>query len=321
MSADLQNLDSAPSAEHQASTSIPAIVSKSDIEFRMSEHPHFTSLPEKLKIPAPEFFDCGDGEIDVLRFISKTGSRHDVLYIDSPSTEVIVKSPEFVVINRHHALLGDGDTPLEATVLGGLARAWLEHHGIAFDHRRKISLRELECRDASSDAPGVRAIGLLRAMGEANNAQLHDLYSNCWSTRQSPRYEQTRRLEFILSTDSERLARKRLGNCADDDVRSLADEVFMKTIETSLGRTGEARLPRALISDLALLQRERLESEADCEQLNACFTSALRGAIAQVQAALGEKGLEDQRDSYASLQWSLELLFSRQPGSRVPAPR
>ncbi len=328
MSADLQNLDTEPALELQASAITPEIVSKSEIDFKITDNLHLLTPPERLKIPAPDFFDCGAMEIDVLRFTSRSGTQHDVFYLDSPSTEVVIRHPHFIVVNRHHALLGDGDTPLEAAVLGELAYSWLEQHGIPYDNRRRISLRDIESRDIAPEAAGMRSIGLLRAIGEASAAQLHELYSACWSTRQSPRFEQTRRLDRVFATDSRRLACRRLGISAPDDGRTLADEVFMKTVEQSLAKSDSAHLPRAIVNELALAQRELLElkknrgsSPDEVAAADAKLTSMFRRAIAKVQEVLGENGLAELREAYAALQWSLELLFSRQPHSIVPAPR
>jgi len=263
----------------------------------------------------------------------RDGTSHQIILLDSMDRSGLCgqfEPPHAIFINKNYAQDMPGKNSLSAVIVNELAHSYLTAHGYYGWTNRSTSLRGFSSDLRYASSTTVALCDAMRERGFATPCELHELFSDCWSTVQSPSFDRSRLLFGALQHIAHRDALQTLGKPVESHPYDLTYEIFRRFVESdlashsssnafseTLARMTESEKRLIRIDDsLAKNPNPARETQLLVDQMQARSDkdSALINGVAQISEILGDEGLARQRQTYKEFGAILLGFIHRQPG-------
>ena len=268
---------------------------------------------------------------EVATFREQNWTHHDVIYLDTPCKEgPYGKHYDYAdgsYVNRSHARSAAGTDPLLAVTLNELAHSYLSAHGFPALSGTQISLTGLPSVPPMKNSPENRFVEQLRARKSISALEFHELYSDCCSSMQDPKFDQARLLNHLLGVCALQQARSETGRSTTSDSYNITNDLFRGFLNDSLERQGKPNLLSDLLQNLVDHEKACLDVDDQLKQhpkdpilvetrkkIVAEYRTLKENGRKEILETLGSEGLETQRSVYAACAKEMLRLVSTHPG-------
>ncbi len=272
---------------------------------------------------------------ETISMVASDGKPHTIIILDTAQRGNLIgqfRPPQCIVVNKNFAKEQYGADPLSAIVANELAHSYLTSHGFYAWRNHMVDFSRLDSQHMLIDPTATALCDALKERGSATQRELHELFSDCWSTTQSPSFDRSRILRDAISHVAHRQACDALGRPVSGGKYDLPHELFCRYVYLELAPQGKAELllnsisamqdleTRSLLLSDALTQEteptRNLDLQVELSILNQEKDAVREQGAMQICAALGSSALERQRRTYSDLGQALLDFIRLQPGWR-----
>ena len=221
---------------------------------------------------------------------------------------------DMAVVDAHSAGKAPGERATTAVMANELAHYYLSSRGFLAYPDKFVSLSGLNPEKYSAGTPAREALTLLKAEKQASNMHLHELVSDCWSTAESPTFDQHRLLQVFLQHESTELAKRQLGKASAQHNYGLTLKIYQKVCEDTLSGAAEPKLLQESIEELASYHKRFMQLtdkmratptdktlEAERSKINSDYGEVYKKALERIKTNLGAPGLTAQREAFSAV--------------------
>ncbi len=222
--------------------------------------------------------------------------------------------PSSIFINEGHAKAAKGLNPLSGVIANELAHSFLTSHGFTPRTGHTISLAEFRPRTEVSAA--VRDLcDAMRERAVASPVELHELFSDCWSTAQTPSFDRERLLEPAISRQALSRARVELDKPVEPLPYDLTHEMFVRFLTRDLAENSRSTVLTDTLQRMYEHEKSYIRYQDRIDRTEGPLRrrhllneqKAVAGewrqirseGLTKIRSLLGQGGLERQRQTYS----------------------